>query len=418
VILPILRKPSLPLNGFVLADTEGRELKWVVQDEKWQKVSSPYDIRTQPWFQDALRITDPNRILSSGVYTFHTRQKPGITVCAPYSVSGREERYVIAFDVALSDFVQFLTDLDVGLHARLLLFQGREVADLTHYAALLPEHATEEFWKDVSDHDEVSASSLAAWIKAGARSGEAFSFAAGDQTWWAEFRKRQNQDADLQLALLIPEHVFLTPVRSTILWVSGLAGGTLAALVAYLGFVLYRQSRMLHAAPRHSGLVEDNPDALHQVIRDGEGARLEFKSTLRWNLHANKPGKEIEMACMKTVAAFLNSDGGVLLVGVEDSGRILGIEQDNFPNEDKFLLHFNNLVKQHLGLKCVPFIAFALKRVGDRSVLVVDCARATTPVFVKQGNREDFYVRVGPGTRELATSEALTYIQSHFAAPT
>ncbi|MHC4519020.1 MAG: RNA-binding domain-containing protein [Planctomycetota bacterium] len=419
VIVPILQKPSLALNGFVLADTEGRELKWIKQDGRWQQVSSPYDIRTRPWFQDALKITDPNQVLSSGVYTFHTRQKPGVTMCAPYSVSGRQERYVIAFDVALSDFVQFLTSLDIEPQVRLFLLQDRRVADLTHYATLLHEQATEEnFWKDLSEHDEVLTASVAAWIKQGARSGEPSSFTAAKEKWWAEFENRQSQESDLHLALLIPEQVLSTPVRRTILWVSGLAGGTLGVLVVYLGFVLYRQSRILHAAPRHAGLVDSDADALLQAIQEGESAQLEFKSTLRWNVRANKPGKEIEIACMKTMAAFLNSEGGVLLVGVEDDGNILGIESDNFPNDDKFLLHFNNLIKQHLGLECAPFIAFALKRVGDKGVLVVDCVQATAPVFVKQNNREDFYVRIGPGTRELATSEALSYIQSHFETAT
>ena len=36
---------------------------------------------------------------------------------------------------------------------------------------------------------------------------------------------------------------------------------------------------------------------------------------------------------------------GVVRYSAEDRllhGRILGIEADNFPNEDKYLLHFNN----------------------------------------------------------------------------
>ena len=43
---------------------------------------------------------------------------------------------------------------------------------------------------------------------------------------------------------------------------------------------------------------------------------MEFKSTLRWNLFSDKTDKAIENSCLKTVAGYLNSDGGVLLVGV------------------------------------------------------------------------------------------------------
>ena len=66
-----------------------------------------------------------------------------------------------------------------------------------------------------------------------------------------------------------------------------------------------------------------------ELIKRGESKTLEFKSTLRWNLKENRQDdKFITHAVLKTVAAFLNTDGGDLLIGVADDGAIVGIEAD------------------------------------------------------------------------------------------
>ena len=92
------------------------------------------------------------------------------------------------------------------------------------------------------------------------------------------------------------------------------------------------------------------PDAVKQMIAVGESDLLEFKSTVRTNLHTGKPGKEIELAWLKSVVAFCNTEGGTILIGVNDKGQILGLEADNFQNDDKCLLHIQNLIGEHVGI--------------------------------------------------------------------
>ena len=154
--------------------------------------------------------------------------------------------------------------------------------------------------------------------------------------------------------------------------------------------------------------------AIRRMIEAGEGERLEFKSTLRWNLKADRPGKEIELACLKTVAAFMNSDGGTLLVGVSDDGTVTGIDADGFENDDKYLQHFSNIFKQHIGLEFSEYVEFALRPVGDRQVLVVACRKSARPVFLKNKKEEHFYIRSGPSSRDLTPSQMLEYVQERF----
>jgi predicted HTH transcriptional regulator len=181
------------------------------------------------------------------------------------------------------------------------------------------------------------------------------------------------------------------------------------ASVVFLASSYGRQLGEIEERPKYSAASEEE---LLALIRGGEHQRVEFKSTLRWNLKAKKPGNEIARAWLKTLVAFLNTDGGTLLIGVEDSGHVLGIEADQFPNEDKFLLHFNNLVKQHVGLEHAASISAAIRSVMDKRIMVIDCEESKEPVFFKQGDDEEFYVRVGSGTRRLPISKVLDYTRS------
>jgi len=152
-------------------------------------------------------------------------------------------------------------------------------------------------------------------------------------------------------------------------------------------------------------------ERIRQIIAEGENDRTEFKSTLRWSLKENKVDHGVEIAWLKTVAAFLNSDGGRLVVGVDDKGVPLGIEADDFENEDKYLLHVNNRLQQHIGAEQAANVRFGLYPVsGGLKVLLLECSPASQPVFLTDGGGESFYVRAGPGTRKLTMSQMLGYV--------
>lgn len=151
-----------------------------------------------------------------------------------------------------------------------------------------------------------------------------------------------------------------------------------------------------------------------QLVEKGESARCEYKSTLRVNLHTGKEDKKIEHACLKTIAAFLNTHGGYLLIGVDDQGKPLGIELDGFPNEDKMHLHLVNLLKQRIGAEHVVQIESRFESLEDKRVLVVKCRPSNLPVYLRDGNIEQFYVRTGPATTELLPSQIQGYIKQRF----
>lgn len=162
--------------------------------------------------------------------------------------------------------------------------------------------------------------------------------------------------------------------------------------------------------PQLQNLTEDS---LH-IIRSGENDGVEFKQTLRTNLHTGKKDQQIERAILKTISAFLNAGGGILFVGVNDRGHIVGLKQDHFANIDKFQLHFINIVKQHLGQEALQYIEVRCINTEDGTIFRVDCFSSDVPIFVLFDGQEEFFVRTGAASQILQGKSLITYITKRY----
>ena len=153
---------------------------------------------------------------------------------------------------------------------------------------------------------------------------------------------------------------------------------------------------------------------LSKVVMNGESEAVELKSTLRTNLHTGNKDPRMELAVLKTLAGFLNTNGGTLVVGISDDGSPVGIQADEFDNEDKMNLHLVNIVKSRMGIPAMTTLHVNFDDHDDCRVMVVKCRKALTPVFVKDGDTERFYIRTGPSTTELSPSQTQDYIKQRF----
>lgn len=155
-----------------------------------------------------------------------------------------------------------------------------------------------------------------------------------------------------------------------------------------------------------------------KLIKKGESQKLEFKSTLRWDVRQGKANKDLEKVILKTIAGYMNSDGGQLIIGVEDNGSIFGLENDynalNNGNKDKFENHLVQLVKTSMGADCVRYFSTLFENIEGKDVCLVTVLKASKPVYLSMQNTEEFYVRTGNNTSALSASEMQSYIQSHW----
>jgi len=150
------------------------------------------------------------------------------------------------------------------------------------------------------------------------------------------------------------------------------------------------------------------------LIELGETETVEFKSSIRKNLHTNQKDKAMELAIIKTIAGFLNQSGGVLFIGINDQGEVLGLDHDDFQNDDKLLLHLGHILHDKIGESAAANVLYSIVKIADQQVVRVDCSRAQSPVFVEDGQHQYFYVRNGVQTISYNIKEAVNYIKSHY----
>ena len=160
------------------------------------------------------------------------------------------------------------------------------------------------------------------------------------------------------------------------------------------------------------GIEENEIKEVTALITAGESDIVEFKSTLRTNLQTGEKDKRMEKAVLKTIVAFLNSNGGTLLVGVADDGKILGTDEESFDNRDKMNLHVTNLLSSQIGDEFIPFIRFRPVEFGDKIVLRFTCKATSSPAFLKDNNTELYFVRSGPSSVELTGVDLINYVNN------
>jgi len=155
-------------------------------------------------------------------------------------------------------------------------------------------------------------------------------------------------------------------------------------------------------------------DKVYAFIREGESKHIEFKETLSLDVKKQTKEKYIETSALKTVVAFLNTEGGVLIIGVSDEGKTTGINDEIerfYKNIDKFLLHWKTLLKERIGEENYPFIEYRVVKVAEKMVLWVECQESPAPCYLDQN---DFYVRTNPATDKLEGPKLVEYVKNHF----
>ncbi len=152
-----------------------------------------------------------------------------------------------------------------------------------------------------------------------------------------------------------------------------------------------------------------------ELLAGGESARVEFKSTARCNLHTGQRDDKIEMVIAKTVAALANSGGGDLLIGVDDDGHPLGLDDDlkfmKNPDVDRYELWLRDHLSKTLGATASANVEVGFPQLADTTICHLRVLGAARPVYLNPGKGVpvQMWVRVGNSTRQLGVDEALSY---------
>jgi hypothetical protein len=142
---------------------------------------------------------------------------------------------------------------------------------------------------------------------------------------------------------------------------------------------------------------------ISQLIAQGEDHTLEFKETLEYSVRDKKQDTNLNKECLKTIAGFLNTDGGTLLIGVRDNGEITGIERDlpyvQRKNEDGFQLKLRDLIKSNFTPFPAGKINIRFEKLTKGTVCRVDVEPVNKDQTIHLG--KDVYIREGNSTQKL-----------------
>ena len=167
----------------------------------------------------------------------------------------------------------------------------------------------------------------------------------------------------------------------------------------------------------HKNTFQKEPD-IQRLLAEKEHDRLEFKSSLRFDHKIGQVNREVEKAAMKTVAAFLNSKGGHLVLGVDDSRAPVGIEKDcqtlQRKDLDGFENHFTQAFNSMIGPEFRSLIKLWFHKLDGHDLCVVQVLASPKPVYLKVDNNEQFYMRTGNISTALKLSEIESYSRARW----
>ena len=161
-------------------------------------------------------------------------------------------------------------------------------------------------------------------------------------------------------------------------------------------------------------LVEQNPtQQIVEIIANGEGNKIEFKPALLYNFKTGKAGISVKAKIATAICAFLNANGGLLFIGLDDDGKPQGLEWDfSLANgkkpKDYFQNEFDQMIEYFLSFAVKPNVVGQFYELEGKDVFIVTVEPSKNrAIFLKGQDGKEFWVRGNAGNRQLTDMEEL-----------
>jgi len=155
------------------------------------------------------------------------------------------------------------------------------------------------------------------------------------------------------------------------------------------------------------------------VVRKKETGQIEFKSNLRYSKSKKQVLKVLETKIINTIVGFMNTNGGILLIGVNNDGKIIGLDGDysslgkGKQDCDGFRLRLNELyVINGIKVPVLNYVTEFIEKIDNREFCIVTVDPSNEPIFLKDD--QSIIIRMGNSTRPLSPKEAIEYTLKRF----
>lgn len=264
--------------------------------------------------------------------------------------------------------------------------------------------------------DSLVISFLANWRDLGSDSTSTFTLDYNDDIWWGQVEPFELSKSNMKLGVAVSEsdlifaYLFDTYVIVAIL---------ILLLIVVTIFFFRRKAKRTQLGEKLSELE------LKKLLTEGETKFFELKSSLRWDYREEKVNKKLEEVIVKSISAFNNSEGGYLVIGIDDNNNILGLANDYTSlkknDADYFELHLRNLIGSTFTVRYTARkIDISFIQIIDKEVCVIKIAKGEYPLFLKTADKngkqfEKFFVRSGNSSQEInSLTEINNYINVRF----
>lgn len=153
---------------------------------------------------------------------------------------------------------------------------------------------------------------------------------------------------------------------------------------------------------------------LADCLTTGESATVEFKSSLRWDFRKQQPSKALELEVARAVAAMANSEGGTVLLGVDDQGLVVGVEHDfqtiGKKDLDGWQLKLRQVLNDRLPTQLVLELTIGFEQVDGHTAALIYTPRSEEAIWLHDEGRIFLVVRAGNTSQVLDAREAVEYL--------
>lgn len=197
-----------------------------------------------------------------------------------------------------------------------------------------------------------------------------------------------------------------------------------------------------HGAIQNVNSNKSEAEDIVDIIKNGEDHFSEFKSSALWSLKLTdediKKSKSPEVKqfgrnaskviLAKTLAGFLNTDGGYLIVGIKENkdggeDEIIGVESEYFKLNDKCDDGYRRMIVDTIIKPYFPssifnhindYLRISFHAVEGKTICTIKAVKSDVKVFLALNRFDKFYIRVDASTREINGEEIVDYCVKRF----
>lgn len=381
-----------------------------------KKNSALETIRTEPvtgkaaeWKDGAINQPLDQPIFWTDLYIHPVLKEKTLTAAIAWNNDSGEIRGIAAISITVAGVLNLMDRIAIPEYLCVLVFDD-EGMTFSSFESRIDTNLPGQLQVSAADYATATELAVKRWEAGGSELEPVINFQVKGNRWWAGFSPLRTESDPNKLAILLPEKHIMQDVQSKWLMVLFISMTILLTGLLLAAMLVRKYSSQLKDLPIQSLAHDTYLQDIRKLLKAGESASVEFKSSVRMNLKTGKTGKEIELAWLKSVSAFMNSDGGLIILGVNDDGVITGVEVDEFQSDDKCMLHCKNLITTHIGAEFSRYIHLRTLDIDDHTIVVIECERVRKPVFLRIGKTEEFYIRSGPSSIKLTTSQIVKYL--------